>query len=187
MHGEAMQWVENCRKKFSISSTDKVLEIGSYNHNGTVRNLFVGCEAYVGVDIIPGPCVDIVGNINDMEFSKYLTNLYGGFDIVVSTETLEHTPWRPLLTSMVKLLDFNKPLVNLIVTCAGVLRPVHSFDGGPLKPDEYYSNVGPDELKEYTENLLADLCGSKSSYKVEVATNEFNSDTYLFVEVEKCE
>jgi hypothetical protein len=88
---------------------------------------------------------------------------------------------------MVKLLDFNKPLVNLIVTCAGVLRPVHSFDGGPLKPDEYYSNVGPDELKEYTENLLADLCGSKSSYKVEVATNEFNSDTYLFVEVEKCE
>ena len=38
----------------------KVLEIGSYDVNGSVRSNFKHVQEYVGVDLIPGPSVDVV-------------------------------------------------------------------------------------------------------------------------------
>ena len=39
-----------------------VLEIGSYDVNGTVRKLFAAAGHYVGVDLVEGPGVDVVGS-----------------------------------------------------------------------------------------------------------------------------
>lgn len=67
-----------------------VLEVGSYNMNGSVRELFHP-ERYVGVDVVDGPGVDqVVGSRETLPF------LRESFDVVVSTECLEHAeaPWR---------------------------------------------------------------------------------------------
>lgn len=70
----------------------EVLEVGAYNVNGSVRDLFPGAH-YRGVDTRSGPGVDMV---IDPEW-RYPT-WYNSFDVVVSTETLEHDPrpWRTM-------------------------------------------------------------------------------------------
>lgn len=187
MHGEAMDWVTECRTKFEVRPEDRVLEVGSYNHNGTIRGLFSASATYVGVDIISGPCVDIVGNINEDDFRNSLFEKYNGFDIVVSTETLEHTPWQPLMASMLKLLDYSKPVVRLVLTCAGDNRPSHSYDGNQqLKPNEWYQNVNKELLMNFVCDTLREMNGETHDYKVTVSSNDGDYDTYLYVEVNKC-
>jgi hypothetical protein len=39
----------------------RVLEMGSYNVNGSVRDMFALAGRYVGVDLVEGPGVDLVG------------------------------------------------------------------------------------------------------------------------------
>jgi SAM-dependent methyltransferase len=68
----------------------KVLDVGSYNVNGTYRPIFGSGYSYQGLDISPGPNVDIVAN-----------NLYrwpvedNFYDLVISGQCLEHVeaPW----------------------------------------------------------------------------------------------
>lgn len=64
-----------------------VLEVGSYNVNGTVRDLFP--VPYIGVDMREGPGVDVVCDVTRGHFAD------GEFQTIVTTETLEHVtePW----------------------------------------------------------------------------------------------
>ena len=39
----------------------KILEIGSYDVNGNIREMFKGAAEYVGVDLVSGPNVDVIG------------------------------------------------------------------------------------------------------------------------------
>ncbi|KPK74958.1 MAG: hypothetical protein AMJ79_12800, partial [Phycisphaerae bacterium SM23_30] len=61
----------------------QVLEMGSLNVNGTLRDLFIDCE-YTGVDVIPGKDVDIVGTFHEIDFGDKV------FDVVCSVNSLEH-------------------------------------------------------------------------------------------------
>lgn len=188
MHAEAMNWVKSCREKFSVSPEDRILEVGSYNHNGTVRDLFSDSNHYLGVDIISGPCVDIVGDINNEEFRESLLWLYNGFDIVVSTETLEHTPWKPLMSSMIKMLDTKSEKLYIVLTCAGDNRPAHSFDGNQrLRPGEWYQNVNKGELLSFVTEELNKKFEETHEFSVVVDSNPGDYDTYLYVEITKCE
>ena len=188
MHAEAMNWVKSCREKFSVSPEDRILEVGSYNHNGTVRELFSDSANYVGVDIIPGPCVDIVGDINNEEFREFVFELHDGYNIIVSTETLEHTPWKPLLSSMVQLLDNYSDKLYMVLTCAGDNRPAHSFDGNQrLRPNEWYQNVNKGELLAFVTEELNKKFEETHEFIVVVDSNPGDYDTYLYVEITKCE
>jgi SAM-dependent methyltransferase len=62
-----------------------VLDVGSYDVNGSVRRIFVdaGCD-YLGVDRVEGPNVGMVMNAHDLTFPDE------AFDVVVSCEMLEH-------------------------------------------------------------------------------------------------
>jgi len=76
----------------------KVIEVGSYDVNGSVRSLieFYKPAKYIGVDIENGPGVDIVCNAEDLleKFGKE------SFDIVISTELLEHVrDWRKVISN----------------------------------------------------------------------------------------
>ena len=107
----------------------KVLEVGSYadcppgaSGDGTVRPLFDGCAEYVGVDIRPGPNVDrVVGGLGPYPWPDRT------FDVVVSTEMLEHdlSPW----WSMWEMRRVLKRGGLLILTCRGFddrgCYPVH--------------------------------------------------------------
>lgn len=69
----------------------RLLEVGSFNVNGTPRVVFADAAEYIGVDIAPGPGVDVVldGEAVAAHFPA------GSFDTVVCCETLEHCvrPW----------------------------------------------------------------------------------------------
>jgi SAM-dependent methyltransferase len=77
----------------------RVIEFGSYDVNGTVRPLILHCNPaeYVGVDIENGPGVDVVCNAENVvdKFGKE------NFDIVISTELLEHVrDWRRVISNI---------------------------------------------------------------------------------------
>lgn len=64
-----------------VTAPVRVADVGSYDVNGTFRDLFPHCE-YVGVDITAGPNVDRV--VRPEDFGE------GGFDVVVSGSCMEH-------------------------------------------------------------------------------------------------
>jgi len=75
----------------------RVLEIGSKYVNGSVRPLverFLKPKEYLGIDIEPGKFVDIV--LPAEEIVKYFGE--GSFDVIISTELLEHVKdWRVVI------------------------------------------------------------------------------------------
>lgn len=108
MHPSAMDYV--AKQVVDLSITDnRVLEVGSYDENGSVRPLFGG--DYVGVDVREGPGVDTVVNGRD------LPGLASSIDVVVSTETLEHDlhPWR----TAAEIARVLRPGGYLILTARG--------------------------------------------------------------------
>jgi SAM-dependent methyltransferase len=83
-----MSWVEGVVTREHPRAP--VLEIGSLNINGTVRDLFPQ-EGYVGLDKRAGPGVDLVADICEGRFFRE-------FRTVVCCETLEHItrPWEAI-------------------------------------------------------------------------------------------
>lgn len=69
----------------------RIADVGSYNVNGTLRELLPAGHrwTYVGFDIKPGPNVDVV--INDEGTGEHA----GSFDVVAASQVLEHVrkPW----------------------------------------------------------------------------------------------
>src|SRR5579875_249191 len=82
----------------------KVLEIGSAYVNGSVRPIierFCYPAEYIGVDIQPGKGVDVVLP------AERLVDHFGpdSFDVVISTEMLEHVrDWRKVISNMKDVL-----------------------------------------------------------------------------------
>lgn len=87
MHASVLAWVSQQSIVHDLASRS-TLEVGSMNVNGTIRQFFTG--PYLGVDMRPGPGVDQVANANKLPFGNQT------FDVVVSTEMLEHDglPWK---------------------------------------------------------------------------------------------
>jgi SAM-dependent methyltransferase len=77
----------------------RVLEVGSLDVNGSVRGDIeaLGPAGYVGIDIRPGPGVDVICDAADL-VEKFGEN---AFDVVVSTELLEHArDWRRVVSNI---------------------------------------------------------------------------------------
>lgn len=134
MHKEAYQWIKEQAALIAWPG-QHVLEIGSYNVNGSVRALFPETQ-YVGIDRRPGRDVDIVCDARDVDYE-------GSYDIVVSTEVLEHEvepeaiiacAWRAL-----------RPGGVLLLTIASPERAPHGCDGGPVGT-EHYAGIAPRAL-----------------------------------------
>ncbi len=88
MHESVMEWVGARVQSPQHRDAKPVLEIGSYNVNGSVRDLFSPLVSYVGVDVIEGPGVDMV-----VPSRARLPFHDDHFGLVVSTECLEHAEW----------------------------------------------------------------------------------------------
>ena len=117
-----------------------VVEVGSLDINGGVRDL-LACEApYIGVDLQRGPGVDVV-----CDFTVY--GIAPKPDLILCLEVLEHAEnWRGIVASAAHNLSDGG---TLIVTCATTGRAPHSARSeGPIEPDEFYENISQKELDE---------------------------------------
>lgn len=84
-----MKWfVDNYAKKHSMSSSAiKVLDVGSYDVNGSYKEFFDSDKfEYVGLDMAEGPNVDIALE-NPYDWKEIDT---GSYDIVISGQAFEH-------------------------------------------------------------------------------------------------
>jgi SAM-dependent methyltransferase len=141
MHDAARAAVIRAIDALNLDPTDKrVCEVGSYNVNGTIRDLFDGCKDYTGVDVRKGSGVDEVAD--GATFGRANT-----YDIVVSTETLEHAPEpQKIVANAFRIL---KPGGAVILTAAGPERPEHGSDGGARGEREHYANIAESDLRRW--------------------------------------
>ena len=103
----------------------RILEVGSRDVNGTVRPILIslGARDYVGVDLEPGPGVDRVCDVT------HLASLFdeGSFEVVVSTEMLEHVrDWRSAVSNLKRVLA---PGGLLVITTRSFGFPYHDYPG----------------------------------------------------------
>jgi ubiquinone/menaquinone biosynthesis C-methylase UbiE len=140
-HNTQLEFMALLRQEFPERFTgQRVLEIGSLDINGSVRSNFTQCD-YVGLDVAPGPGVDVVSQGQDYAAPD------ASFDVVVSCEVMEHNPhWEKTMRNMVRLC---KPGGMVIMTCATLGRKEHgtartSPDASPLTVGlgwSYYRNL----------------------------------------------
>lgn len=114
------------------------LDLGGADINGTARSLLPYAR-WTGLDIAPGPGVDIVTDATTWEPDR-------SFDVVVCTELLEHVPqWGQCIATAWKALRAGG---TLILTCASTGRRPHGARGDmDPAPGEWYGNVPIDELR----------------------------------------
>jgi SAM-dependent methyltransferase len=103
-----MAWVRT-RVKIKELSERSVLEVGSQDVNGSVRQYFKG--PYVGIDGTRSKGVDIQALSWSLPFAD------DTFDVVVSTEMLEHDlyPWR----TMAEITRVVRPGGDVLLTARG--------------------------------------------------------------------
>ena len=108
MHDSVMEFV---RDNLPVMIERTVLEVGSYDVNGSVRSLIEPYAVeYVGCDIREGPGVDVVCDAAEAD-------RLGSFNLVVSTEMLEHAEdWREALRGMVRATKLGG---NILLTTRG--------------------------------------------------------------------
>lgn len=156
----------------SFYKRPRVLEIGSYDVNGSVRSNFKNASNYVGVDLIPGPSVDVV---NKGHLYKSETK----FDIVLSVESFEHnSDWIKTFENMIELADDNG---IVIFTCATKGRLEH----GTYRTDPYSSPGTASKENSYYKNLTAtDFMNSfplKSAFVCyDFFVNDLTKDLYFY-------
>ena len=139
-HRAQIKFFQSVKQQYPrFFDSKKVLEIGSYNVNGTVRTFFNNCQ-YTGIDLAPGKDVDIVssGHLFKPEDGK-------PFDVVISTECFEHNEyWLETLKNMVSLCN---PEGIVIITCASRHRKEHGTKR--KSPSNSLSSV----FSDYYKNL----------------------------------
>lgn len=141
MHAEAYRFVARVTDALPLRGK-RVLEVGSYDVNGSVRPLFGRTTHYTGLDVRSGKGVDVVADIRDHEAEPY--------DVIVCCETLEHDPDpHAIIRAMRRLLT---PGGTLIVTCASPERAPHGVDGGTVGR-EAYTAIEPRALRAWLTGM----------------------------------
>jgi SAM-dependent methyltransferase len=125
----------------------RVLEVGSLDVNGSVRGDIMKLEPaeYVGIDIRPGPGVDVLCDAGDVvaRFGE------DAFDVVVSTELLEHArDWRRVISNIKRA---TRPGGVMIVSTRSYGVDFHR------RPFDYWRYEKEDFEKIFSDVLVEDL------------------------------
>src|SRR5438093_11279486 len=122
----------------SISASEvagkRVLEIGSADRNGSLRPIIESYHPreYVGIDVEPGPGVDWVAEAGQV------ADVFGedSFDLVVSTETLEHIrDWRGAVSN-IKRVCRRGGVVLLTTRSIGFPYHAYPYDFWRFEPED---------------------------------------------------
>lgn len=155
MHASVMRWVKERVEGHRLAAGD-VIDVGSYDVNGTVRDLFTG--TYTGVDLRDGP------NVNRVVGAHGLVEMFGerSFDTVVCCEMLEHDPgfW----ISMEQMGRILRPGGRLLLTARGIGFPLHEY---------------PDDLWRFTVQAGERLADLADLEQVEVSEDPDSPGIFL--------
>lgn len=161
-------WVKEFAKKHAGKMKGNILEVGSYNVNGSIREVL---PVTVGVDMREGPGVDAVCDAGDLvdKFGKE------SWDSVVSVEMLEHAEdWKGAIQNM---WDVLKPGGAFLLTTRGPGFPLHDYPGdhwrfttkemkrifpeGQVEPDTEAPGVGVFVVKNGTPPQMDQIIPEK--------------------------
>ncbi|NBU15967.1 MAG: class I SAM-dependent methyltransferase [Actinobacteria bacterium] len=145
MHPEARHFLDYCKAVFAAwYEGTTVLDVGSGDINGNNRHYFAR-GTYVGCDIAEGPNVDVVCPCHLLPFGP------GSFDVIISTECLEHDMHYP--KTLAKIVDLLRPGGLFVMTCASTGRAEH----GTMRchSTESFTTRLSDEWRDYYRNLTA--------------------------------
>jgi SAM-dependent methyltransferase len=177
-HTEQRIFVESVKNKFiQYFSHKTVLEVGSLNINGTVRDFFSDCN-YVGLDVSFGEGVDIVcegQNYNAPDNS---------YDVVCSAECFEHNPyWLETFKNMVRLCK-NDGLV--FFTCATDGRREHGTTRTTPGDSPLTIGMGWDYYRNLNENDFRSQLNFEDYFEsYEFSVEENSHDLYFWGIVRK--
>lgn len=140
----------------------RVVELGSFDINGSARTAYPQARVWWGIDLKAGPGVDEVADATAW-------NTVDPFDVCVSAGVFEHTAqWPALVATAYRLL---KPGGTFYATCATGNHPAHSaLDGGRLRDGEWYENVSAQDMTL----VLAEMGWAEAD--VEVVDGVFGGD-----------
>ena len=171
-HPQQAEYVRAVRDFYPHAFTGaRVLEIGSLNINGSVREHFLNCN-YTGADLQLGPGVDLACQGQLLEFAT------GTFDTAISAECFEHNPyWRETLGNMLRM---TKPDGLVLMTCATIGRKEHGTsrtnpDASPFTTAarwDYYRNLTAGDIE-----AALNLSGWLSDWRTWV--NYLSKDLYF--------
>jgi hypothetical protein len=97
-HGSVVEWGQRVIHPEDVAGR-RVVEVGSYNVNGSLRDVVMTHRpsSYVGVDTRPGPAVDVVMDGGSLRA--------GCADVIICTEVLEHVfRWQRFLRGLKEAL-----------------------------------------------------------------------------------
>lgn len=150
-HLQQQKFCESIKERFPQFFTGvMVLDIGSLDINGNNQYLFDIESLYLGVDVAQGRNVDVVSAAHLLDLPD------ATFDIIISTECLEHDRhWTQTLNNAVRML---RPGGLLLITCATTGRPEHGTrrttpHDAPLLASvdsewaDYYCNLGESDIR----------------------------------------
>ena len=154
-HKEQRDFFITVKEKFpEYFDNVSVIEMGSLNINGTVRDFYDNPIEYVGVDLAEGPGVDLVSEGQNVDFPEH------SFDVAVSAECFEHNPyWLETFVNMHRMAK-----LFVIFTCAGEGRPEHGTRkttpaNSPFTLDwDYYKNLTQQDFEDklYLKDMFSE-------------------------------
>jgi len=160
-HFQQRKFVSEVRSHFpEFFERTKVLEVGSWTYNETIRTIFQSCD-YVGADVAGGPDVDLVVPGQDLAFPT------GFFDVVISCECFEHNPfWLETFLNMARML---RPGGLFVLTCASTGRGEH----GTSRTNPSASLTAVEQHPDYYRNL------SKRDFQRIALENHFSHHLFM--------
>lgn len=172
-HYQQLQFVKKLSLEFPEYFHQKsIIEMGSWNANGSVREFFSNCN-YVGIDIAIGPGVDIVCQGQDVSLPDM------SFDTAISCECFEHNPfWKETFKNMIRML---KPNGLCVISCATLGRKEHGTKRTNASAsltalndaDDYYHNL---RKKDFIDTFSLDEVFSSYHFFL----NIYSRDLYFF-------
>ena len=137
-----MQYVSSQVRRHRLNQPGvRVLDLGGRDVNGTPRALFRRAAAYIAVDMRAGRGVDVVADAATLDLGET-------FDVVLSTELLEHTDKGAQIVGTAR--RHLRSAGTFLATMAGPGRLPHGASGEIRLPQgEYYANVEPEALEAW--------------------------------------
>jgi len=148
-HQQQLDFVQSVKDQLpEYFKGTKVLEVGSLNINGSVRQFFEPNQ-YIGCDLGEGAGVDIVCRGHELPYPNE------SFDVVISCECFEHD--RHWEKTFQKMVDLVRKGGLVIFSCATIGRPEHgttrtSPADAPFTND-YYRNLREEDFNQFKSSF----------------------------------